>query len=67
MNCKFKFFKYLGILAFFAIIMANYFCLYDKVVDEFIVNNGREHQISKLKRSKYQPTEKNIINNGTVN
>lgn len=41
-------------------------CEHCGAVDEFIVNDGREHQISKLKRSKYQPTEKNIINKGTV-
>lgn len=30
-------------------------------VDEFIVNNGREHKISKLKHSKYLPTEADLI------
>ena len=42
-------------------------CEHCGAVDEFIVNDGREHQIGKLKHSKYQPTEKNIINNGAVN
>ena len=59
MNCKFKIFKYLGILAFFAIIMANYFCLYDKVVDElkykskgeltsYMPSNSKQDQFSRI-------------------
>lgn len=41
-------------------------CEHCGAVDEFIVNDGHEHKISKLKCSKYQLTERDIINNRTV-
>lgn len=36
-------------------------CEHCGAVDEFVVNNGREHRLSKLKHSKYQPTEEDLI------
>lgn len=35
-------------------------CDHCGAVDEFIVNDGQEHQNSKLKKRKYQPTEADL-------